>query len=315
MGRPSACESGEQLRGERGQSLGGEAHGQLPAHEVIGPLAQLLQVGVVVEQLVDDAGDALDVRGEEVLAWDQRLAVEGGLGDDHAAVADRLEEAHPLERPGGRAVQVEQDAGGAQPVVLVDSRDEVGAGGCTHFEGRDEELARARGAGVAVGGQQRVAAGVGGAQVEHVDRAGGVLVAPPGVPGGDVAELDVRAGNPATLQLGGGGAVDRDGGGELGDELERLIEPRGAGVLGAEGDRARALARVGQARRIAVRVELMGDRHVDGLLGEGRERVEGKLDTVSGIRARVGEGDEQLGHEVAAPAGADEAEAHLPRGG
>ncbi len=142
--RRVAGRAARKLGGELRETGAGGLDRQISEHEVVGALAQLAQTAGVVEQLADDFRHLVDARFEVVLAGGQRVAVEAGLGDDDAAVADRLEEAHPLERRRRRSVQVEQDLGLTEARVLLVLNEEVRPWSGAGLERRDQELAVAR---------------------------------------------------------------------------------------------------------------------------------------------------------------------------
>src|ERR1035437_3805073 len=164
----------------------------------------------------------------------------------------------------------------------------------------------------AAGTQQRVAPRVGGPEIEHIYVAVDARISPPAVPQRRVAQLHVLTADPPPLQLGRAGAVDRDRGGELGEELVRRLEPLRAGVLRAQSDRPCALSRVGECPWAAPGLKRVRNDDVDVLVVERRrELVEDEVDGVPRCHGLRRDGREQLGHEVTAPAGAHEAETHV----
>src|SRR6202020_2477638 len=108
-------------------------------------------------------------------------------------------------------------------------------------------------------------------------------VSSPAVPVGDIAELDVLAADAAPAQLGGAGAVDRDGEREDGGQPVGLLEPERARGLGAQRDRPRALGSSGGWRAVGCRGcrgravpggELVRDYDVDEIVRRRRKLVE-----------------------------------------
>jgi hypothetical protein len=103
--------------------------------------------------------------------------------------------------------------------------------------------------------------------------------------------------NPASAQLGPAERVDVHGGAGASARLSGYLEPRGSGLLGADGDSAAQLGRSRVCGRLNEREELVGYEHVCGAVADRREVVDGALDFQPDLAERVCERVEQLSEE------------------